>query len=45
MREHIYKYGAVFDTPELMKKATGNETEPYDFLNYLEAKYKKIYNL
>jgi carboxypeptidase Taq len=45
MQEHVYKYGAVYNTPELMKKATGNETEPYDFLNYLEAKYKKIYNL
>ena len=27
-----------------MKKATGNETEAYDFLNYLNSKYKKIYN-
>lgn len=45
MQEHVYKYGAVFDTPELMKKATGNETEAYDFLNYLNSKYEKIYNL
>lgn len=45
MQEHVYKYGAIYDTPELMKKATGNETEAYDFLNYLNSKYKKIYNL
>jgi carboxypeptidase Taq len=45
MQEHVYKYGAIYDTPELMRKATGNETEPYDFLNYLNIKYKKIYNL
>ncbi|MEI6103962.1 MAG: carboxypeptidase M32 [Methanothrix sp.] len=45
MQEHVYKYGAVFDTPELMKKATGNETGAYDFLNYLNSKYEKIYNL
>lgn len=44
MQEHVYKYGAIYDTPELMKKATGNETEAYDFLNYLNSKYKKIYN-
>jgi carboxypeptidase Taq len=35
MEEHVYKYGAIYDTPELMKKATGNETDTYDFLNYL----------
>jgi carboxypeptidase Taq len=45
MQEHVYKYGAIYDTPELMKKATGNETEAYDFLNYLNSKYKRIYNL
>ncbi len=45
MEEHIYKYGSIYDTPELMKKATGNETEPYDFLNYLNCKYKTLYSL
>ena len=45
MQEHVYKYGAIYDTPELMKKATGNETEAYDFLNYLNSKYKRIYNI
>jgi carboxypeptidase Taq len=45
MAEHVYRYGAVFDTPKLMMKATGNETEAYDLLNYLKSKYEKIYNL
>lgn len=45
MQEHIYKYGAIYNTSELMKKATGNETEAYDFLNYLDGKYKQIYSL
>jgi carboxypeptidase Taq len=45
MQEHIYKYGAVFNTPELMKMATGNETEANDFLSYLNSKYGKIYNI
>lgn len=44
MHEHVYRYGAIYDTPELMKRATGNETEAYDFLNYLNSKYRKIYN-
>lgn len=42
---HVYKYGAICDTTELMKKATGKETEACYFLNYLNNKYKKIYNL
>lgn len=45
MQEHIYKYGGIYNTSELMKNATGNETEAYDFLNYLNSKYKEIYNL
>lgn len=45
MQEHVYKYGAIYETPELMKMATGNETQAYDFLNYLTNKYKRIYNL
>jgi len=45
MQEHVYRYGAIYDTPELMKNATGNETEAYDFLNYLNSKYKQIYHL
>ena len=45
MQEHVYKYGAIYDTPELMKMATENETQAYDFLNYLDNKYKRIYNL
>jgi carboxypeptidase Taq len=36
MDEHVYKYGSIYDTPELMKKATGNETEAYDFLEYAQ---------
>jgi carboxypeptidase Taq len=44
MHEHVYKYGAIYDTSELMKKATGKETEAFYFLNYLNSKYKKIYN-
>ncbi len=45
MEEHVYKYGSIYDMPELMKRATGNETEAYDFLNYLNSKYKTIYSL
>lgn len=45
MQEHVYRYGAIYDTLELMKMATGNDTEADDFLKYLSSKYGKIYNL
>jgi carboxypeptidase Taq len=45
MQEHVYRYGAIYDTPELMKMATGNETQPQDFLSYLDSKYGAIYGL
>lgn len=45
MAEHVYKYGAIYDTPQLMKIATGNETQAYDFLRYLDSKYERIYNI
>jgi carboxypeptidase Taq len=43
MEEHVYRYGSIYDAPELMKRATGNETEVYDFLNYLKGKYEAMY--
>jgi carboxypeptidase Taq len=45
MEEHVYRYGSIYDAPELMKMATGNETQVYDFLNYLEGKYGALYAL
>jgi carboxypeptidase Taq len=45
MAEHVYKYGAIYDTPELMKMATGNETQARFFLSYLDNKYGEIYDL
>jgi carboxypeptidase Taq len=45
MAEHVYKYGAIYDTPQLMKKATGNETQARDFLSYLDSKYGRLYDL
>lgn len=45
MYEHVYRYGAIYDANDLMKNATGKETEPYYFLNYLNEKYKGLYNI
>jgi carboxypeptidase Taq len=43
MEEHIYRYGSIYDARELMKRATGNETQVNDFLSYLEGKYRAMY--
>lgn len=45
MYEHIYRYGSIYEVPDLIKKATGKETDSSDFLNYLKSKYKKLYHL
>jgi carboxypeptidase Taq len=45
MAEHVYRYGAIYDTPELMKMATGNETQARYFLSYLDSKYGQLYDL
>jgi carboxypeptidase Taq len=45
MYEHIYRYGSIYEVPDLMKRATGKETDPSDFLRYLKGKYEKLYSL
>ncbi|MFB3764822.1 MAG: carboxypeptidase M32 [Methanotrichaceae archaeon] len=45
MYEHIYKYGSIYEVHDLMRRATGKETDSSDFLKYLNEKYGKLYNL
>ncbi len=45
LRENIHKYGALYDTNELIKKITGKELSPEHFMNYLRIKYSEIYNI
>lgn len=44
-REHIWKFGCLMDPDELLVSALGEEFDPTHFINYLEEKYSKIYNL
>ncbi len=44
-REHIWKYGCLKNPDELLRNALGEEFDPMYFINYLEEKYSKIYNL
>ena len=43
--EKIHKYGRLKDTPEIIKKVTGEELNPKYYISYLKEKYKKIYEI
>lgn len=43
--ENIHKYGKLFTPAEILKSVTGEEINPSYLIDYLENKYKKIYNL
>ncbi|MEE3486794.1 MAG: carboxypeptidase M32 [Bulleidia sp.] len=45
LKEHIHKYGARYDADEVMKLATGEAFNPDYYLDYLEEKYTRLYNL
>lgn len=44
-RERIWKYGCLKNPDELLETALGEKFDPLYFINYLEEKYSKIYNL
>ena len=43
--EKIHKYGKLKETSEIIKEVTGEELNPYYYINYLKEKYSKIYNI
>ena len=45
LKEHIHTYGFRFEAPELMKMVTGEEFNVNYFLDYIEEKYTKLYQL
>ena len=45
LKEHIHKYGCRYDADEIMKMATGEAFNVNYYLDYLEDKYTKLYNL
>ena len=44
-REHIWKYGCLKNPSDLLREALGEEFDPMYFIDYLEHKYSKIYNI
>jgi carboxypeptidase Taq len=45
LRENIYKHGKMLEPNEIMKRLTGEEINGSYLVEYLQNKYKEIYNL
>jgi len=45
LREHMYKFGAIYQPDELLQRVTGESLNPDYFTHYLVNKFEKIYGL
>lgn len=45
LSEKIYKYGKLLEPSEILMQVTGEEINPEYLIDYLENKYKEVYNL
>ena len=45
LKENLHKYGRQYSPLQMIKKITGQEVEEKFYVQYLENKYKKLYNL
>lgn len=45
LKENIHSKGCLYETEDLLELATGEKLNPDYFLDYIEDKYGKIYNL
>lgn len=43
LKETVHKYGKLYTSQEILKKTTGKESDPKLYINYLQKKYKDIY--
>ncbi|WP_066174063.1 carboxypeptidase M32 [Bacillus marinisedimentorum] len=45
LTEHVHRHGKMKEPLEIMKEATGGQLDAKPLIEYLEDKYRKIYNL
>jgi carboxypeptidase Taq len=45
LRDHMYKFGAIYSPVELIERVTDEPPNPQYFTRYLNAKFEKIYGL
>ena len=43
--EHIWKYGCLKRSSDLLREAVGGEFDPSYYITYLEEKYSSLYSL
>ncbi|MBO4355850.1 MAG: carboxypeptidase M32, partial [Clostridia bacterium] len=44
-KENIWKYGCLYKSSDLLKRVLGGDFNPDEYLDYLEEKAKKVYDL
>jgi len=44
LTKNVYSYGNLYDPMDLLQKITGEKINVKHFIDYLEAKYSKLYN-
>jgi carboxypeptidase Taq len=44
LREHVHSHGARYTTPELVEEATGEPFTADHFLDYVDDKYRALYD-
>ncbi len=45
LRRNVHRHGAVYPVSELLMKATGSDLTTGPYLQYLNSKYRKLYDL
>jgi carboxypeptidase Taq len=45
MKENVWKRADLLDADVWLKEITGRDFDPTDFLDYLEEKFSKLYEL
>lgn len=45
MRNHVHRYGSIWTASELINRELGSKLSPNPFLNYLEQKYRGLYDI
>jgi len=45
LKEHVHKYGCLKDPAEIVKNACGGEFDAKYYVEYLEEKFSKLYEL
>ncbi|MGD9675214.1 MAG: carboxypeptidase M32, partial [Candidatus Bipolaricaulia bacterium] len=45
LREHVHRYGAMYEPQEMMTRVTGEELNPAYFVRYVKEKFSAIYKI